>query len=211
MHFNADVRSLKMMMDLISSANDFCIVFGICDFLGKINEIDFDESRRNTASVLLSPGVSENVTQPRPRPCEAEHVSSCAPIAEGNLSARASPLENTWHAYSARSTAEGNFLQLPNQQTTKIVVDKANETTDKELVRQCKICRFSRHLVDRGNSFKHGLHETALDCSAHLAEKMTGQPVLKVDEYFEEQIPEAELGRSKKYRCSTKQEVEALM
>ena len=61
------------------------------------------------------------------------------------------------------------------------------------------------------NSFEQGLHETALDCLAHLAEKLTDQPVLKVDEYFEEQIPEAELGRSKKYRCSTKQEVEALM
>ena len=71
-------------MDLISSANDFCIVFGICDYLGKINEIDFDESRRNTASVVLTPRVSENVTQPRPRPYAAERVSSCAPMAEGN-------------------------------------------------------------------------------------------------------------------------------
>ena len=59
MHFSASDSSVKMMMmDLISSANDFCIVFGICDHLGKINEIDF-ESRRNKASVVLAPRVSE--------------------------------------------------------------------------------------------------------------------------------------------------------
>ena len=46
MHFNADDSSVLMMMDLISSANDFCIVVGIC------------ESRRNTASVVLPPRVS---------------------------------------------------------------------------------------------------------------------------------------------------------
>ena len=42
MHFNADNSHVKMMMDRISSANDFCIVFGICDYLGKINEIDLE-------------------------------------------------------------------------------------------------------------------------------------------------------------------------
>ena len=38
-HFSARGPSIKMIMDLISSANDFCIVFGICDFPGKLNEI----------------------------------------------------------------------------------------------------------------------------------------------------------------------------
>ena len=125
-------------MDLISSASDFCIVFGICDYLGENNEIDL-ESRRNTASVVISPRVSENVTQPRPQPHAAENVSSRAQIAGGNQLARASPLENTWHAYGARSTAERNFLLSPNQQTRKIVVERANEETDEELYRLCKI------------------------------------------------------------------------
>ena len=65
MHFNASDSSVKMMMDLMSSANDFCIVFGICDDPGKVNEMDL-ESRRNKASVVLTPRVSENVTQYRP-------------------------------------------------------------------------------------------------------------------------------------------------
>ena len=42
---------VKMMMRHVRSANDFCLVFGICDYLGKINEIAL-ESRPNTASVL---------------------------------------------------------------------------------------------------------------------------------------------------------------
>ena len=32
------------MMDLISSATDICILYGVCDFLGKINKIDFEST-----------------------------------------------------------------------------------------------------------------------------------------------------------------------
>ena len=42
MHFSASDSSSKMMMDFISSANDFCNVFRMCDHLGKINEIDLE-------------------------------------------------------------------------------------------------------------------------------------------------------------------------
>ena len=66
-----------------------------------------------------------NVTQLRPRPCAAEHFSSCVRIAERNLSAKASHLENTCHAYSARSTTP--------------VTERANEKTDEELYRLCEI------------------------------------------------------------------------
>ena len=44
------------------------------------------------------------------------------------------------------------------------------------------------------SSPKQGLHETALDCSAYVEEKLTDQPVLKVNNYFEESVPTAELG-----------------
>ena len=143
------------------------------------------------------------------RPYAAERVSSCAPIAEGNHLASPSPLENTWRADSARSTAEGNLLLFPNQQTRKMVVERANETTDKERVRLC--LQLKQKSCGTASSFKQGLHEIALDCSAYLAEKLTDQPVLKVDEYFKELIPEAELGRSKKHVFSTKKEARVLM
>ena len=68
-----------MMMDFISSASGFCIVFGICDFLGKSNEIDLG-GRRSTASVVLTPRVSEAVTLSRPK--AADNFSTCASIAE---------------------------------------------------------------------------------------------------------------------------------
>ena len=58
MHLDASDPSVKMMMDFTSSANDMCIVFRICDHLRNFDEIDRG-SRRNTASVLLTPRISE--------------------------------------------------------------------------------------------------------------------------------------------------------
>ena len=56
MHFSASEPLVQMMMDLISSAKDFCTVFGIYDHLGKINEDDL-ESLQNTTSVFLKPRI----------------------------------------------------------------------------------------------------------------------------------------------------------
>ena len=53
MHFSASDPLIKMMIDLISSANDFSIVFGVCDYLGKIGEFDF-ESRRVSDTFTMS-------------------------------------------------------------------------------------------------------------------------------------------------------------
>ena len=108
--------SVKMMMDFTSPASDFWIVFGICVCSGKTNEIDL-ENRRNTASAVVTPRVSENVAQSRPY--AAEQHSSGAPREEENLCARASSFKNTWPADSERSTAEGNLLLLPYQQQEK--------------------------------------------------------------------------------------------
>ena len=83
MHFSAGDSSARTMTDLTSSANDFCIVFRIYDCLRKIHEIDF-ESRPNTAAIVLTPRVSETVTLSRP--CAADNFSSCASVAEENLS-----------------------------------------------------------------------------------------------------------------------------
>ena len=107
MHFNADDASAQMTMDLISSANDFSVVSGTCDCLGKISEIDL-ESRRNTGSVVLTPEVSGNVTQLRPRPNAAENVSSCAPTVEGHLLARALPLKRSTEGKPPASTEPSN-------------------------------------------------------------------------------------------------------
>ena len=101
----------------------------ICDYLGKIKKDEL-ESRQDSPSVVLTPRVSETVTLSQPH--AAGNFSSCASIAARNLSAIASLFENAWHANSERWTAEGNLWLRPNQQA---VVGRANETTDKELVR----------------------------------------------------------------------------
>ena len=58
MHFDASDPLKKKMMDLVSSANDVCIVFGICDHLVKVNHID-PQSQRNTVLVVLPPRIPE--------------------------------------------------------------------------------------------------------------------------------------------------------
>ena len=116
-------------MDLISSATDICILHGICDYFGKIIEIDL-ESRRRTASVLLTPRVSE--TASLSRASAADNPSNYAWIAEGDLSARASIAKSVWFVNSAR-TAEGTSWLIPNKETTEAVVERANVTKDKEL------------------------------------------------------------------------------
>ena len=134
MHFHANDSSETMTMYLVSSAYDICIVFGMCDCLQKINEINI-ESQRNTASAVLIPRVSENHSLPRQGATEtfsSQFLKLCSDSG-GNLLARPVPLTNTWHAHSGRSTAEGNRLLLPNQQTRKAVVQRANETTVEEL------------------------------------------------------------------------------
>ena len=45
MHFHADDSSVKMMMNLIRSANLICIVFGMCGCIGKIGETDLGKSK----------------------------------------------------------------------------------------------------------------------------------------------------------------------
>ena len=62
MHFSANDSSIKMMMDLVSSANDFCIVFGICDYPGKLTKlvVDVEEPPSRQASLTEAsalPGV----------------------------------------------------------------------------------------------------------------------------------------------------------
>ena len=122
MHFHADDSSVKIMMDLISSASDICIVFGIYDYLRKVNEIDL-ESQRNTASFVLTPRVSENLIQHRPRPYAAEKFFNWSDRG-GKHRSKSSNWEN-----SEGSTAEGKLLLLPKQQTRKAFVERTDEKT----------------------------------------------------------------------------------
>ena len=100
-----------MIMDLISAANDICILGGICDYLEKISTDDL-ESRKNTTSVVLTPGVSENASLSRAS--AGDNHSNYAWIAKGNLSARASIFERDWIGNIARA-AEVNPRLIPNK------------------------------------------------------------------------------------------------
>ena len=89
MHFNASEASKKVNMDLINSANDICILNGICDYLGKIKKDDL-ESREHT--FVLTPRVSPTVAL---SPASAAGIfSDYAWIAWVYLSARASIVES---------------------------------------------------------------------------------------------------------------------
>ena len=120
MHFNAGSASQKMIMDLIGSANDICMLHGVCDYLGKIKQDDL-ESRDRLQLVSETTSLS--------RASVADNLSW---IAEGHLAARAATVESVFTT-SARA-AEGNLRLIPNRETTEGVVERANVTKDKELV-----------------------------------------------------------------------------
>ena len=130
-------------MDLISSATDFCIVVGICDYLGKINEINH-ESPRNTTSVVLTPRVSENVTQPRPRPCAAENVSSCAAMAE-ETSEQGHHLGEYLACIQRKIDGRGEPPAF-TESTNKKDSCRKSERKDRELYRLCKIADYAEIL-----------------------------------------------------------------
>ena len=111
MHFNASEASKKMIMELISSANDICILYGICNYLGK-RQTDDLESRQDSTSIVLTPRVSE--TASLSRASAAGNLSDYLRIAEGHLSARASTGKSDVFATSARA-AEGNFGLIPKR------------------------------------------------------------------------------------------------
>ena len=136
------------MMDFINSANDIWIALGICDYLGKIDEIDL-ERRQNTASVVPTPRISETATVSRA--CAADNFTSHAGIAEGNFSTRASAVEGAWHACSARS-AEGNLRLILLEEATKAVVERPNEKNSFDCVQiadNAEILKIGRFLQTR--------------------------------------------------------------
>ena len=75
-HLSVSDLTVKMLTDLISSASDSRIVFGICGYLVKISEIGLD-SRRNTTSVVLTPTVSESATLSRHK-CSWQCLPLCS-------------------------------------------------------------------------------------------------------------------------------------
>ena len=131
MHFNTSEASKKMIMELISSANDICIIYGICNFLGK-RQTDDLESRQDSTSIVLTPRVSE--TASLSRASAAGNLSDYLRIAEGHLSARASTGKSDVFATSAR--AAGNFGLIPKRETTEAVDE---ESERKKRQRTCSI------------------------------------------------------------------------
>ena len=116
------------IMDLISSANDMCMLYGFSDYHGKIKQ-DNVQSRQDSASIVLTPRVSETASL-----CRA-----------GHLSARTATVASDLFSTSARAAEV--YLQLfPNKETTGAVVERANVTRDRELLRLCNISDYTQTL-----------------------------------------------------------------
>ena len=193
MHFVATAPSFKMMTDLTSSASDFCVVFGIFDYLGIDVEIDLG-SRQNAASVVLTPRVSE--------------ASLCLDIVQLTISQFVLRLRRgtSQHAH--------HFLRMLDMQTARdrrlretsdyFRINKQQMQLSKEPTRRqtknlfdCVKLQIAQKSWRSGNSFTQDLQETALECSAYFVEELADQPVLKFNNYFDESVQEATLDRSK--------------
>ena len=108
---------IKMMMGLIRSAKDICVVFGICDDLGKVDEIYF-ERQRYTAKVVFLLQESRRVSIIL-RQYAADHLSSYASTGEGNFLANTSSFENVLECRLWKILmAEGNFWLFPNHENS---------------------------------------------------------------------------------------------
>ena len=64
MHFNTGVVSQKILMELISSVNDICILYRIYDYFKQIDQDDL-ESRQDLASIILTSRVPDSVSLSR--------------------------------------------------------------------------------------------------------------------------------------------------
>ena len=195
MHFSAGDSSVRTMTDLISSANDFCVVFRISDGLLKIHEIDF-ESRPNTASIVLTPRVSETVTLSRPY--AADNFSICASMAEENLSQQEHHLLRMLSMQTARD-------QRQRETCGHFRINKQQRQLSKERTKRQSKNIFDCKIADHAEILKIGeLLQTrpARNSAGMLSIPFGGEHwptiVLKVYSYFEESVPGSELGQSKK-------------
>ena len=59
MHFDARDTFIRMMIGLISSTSDICVVFAICDDFGTINEVDIERQMFSVDVVLCSKNLEE--------------------------------------------------------------------------------------------------------------------------------------------------------
>ena len=152
---------------------------------------------RNSAPVYLTPRVSENVI--RSRPCAARNFSSCGSDSGGK----------TWQTAKDRWLSDTTGYFRINTQERQLSKKRTKRQT-KNLF-DCVKLQITQKSGRSGNSFKQGLQETALNCSAYLVEKLTDQPMVKVDSYFELLFPESELGRFLTQKFSTKNEARSFM
>ena len=167
-----------MMLDLISWANDFCGGFGICDYLGKINEIDL-ESRQHAASVVLTPRVSETVTPPRLYAVD-KFLKLCSNSGRKPLSKSIT----FWEYLACRQRRIDGRGKPPamSESTIKKGSFRKSQRNDRWWTHSTvSNCRLRRNPEDRWIHSDKACKKRALECSANVAEKRTNRPVLKVD------------------------------
>ena len=192
MHFDSSDPFKKMMMDLVSSANDICVVFGICDHLGKVNDID-PESQRNTVSVVLPPRIPETFNL-------LDNMQLKIPPVMLRQRKGTSQQE---HHFLRMLGIEEDWRQRDTSSYFRIMkhlgqLSKERTNLQKKNLFDCVKLQITQKSWRLVNSFRQNLQETALQSSAYLVEKLTDPPLLKVYNYYEESDLEAELGRSKK-------------
>ena len=205
MHFDASETFIKMMMDLISSAKDKCMVFGICDDLGKINEIDIERHMFSAEVVLCSKNLEE--LQTTSTTCSWTFVKLCVhsrgKFLSKNIIFRECFACSRWKIL----TAEWNFWLFPNHENSCGSCRKSEGTYRQKNLLDCVTLHITQKSRRSAASSRQDFLDTALECSAKFAEKLADPPVLKVDYFFEESDLEGELSRSKEYIFSTMKDV----
>ena len=144
MHFSAGSASQKMIMELMSSASDVCMLYGICAYLERRKRMILEVQK--TLRRLFH--LRESHKQPVRHELLWQTVYQLVrgQQRETDLSARVSAVEGDVSSARGR-TAEENLQQIPAQTVfTETVVGQADDVQGDEIVRLCNVANYAESL-----------------------------------------------------------------
>ena len=165
LHFNAGAASQKMIMELISSASDICLFYGICVII-RLHLFSVQESRK-------LPLCLEHLLQT---------TSEITPGEQRDLSALASAVGSDLSTNRAQA-AEGHLWLLSNEHQPKQLSKRRNVARNKGPV---GVCKFEDYVatLEIGKYIQTRPSRNSFASSALFAEKLTDQHIPKVDAYL---------------------------
>ena len=190
MHFGAGDSSEKMIMDLIRSAKHFCILYGTCDYLGKIKQDDL-ESCQDSASMVLTPRVqttSQIILLLRRETSQHEH-QQLRPLL----------------VYHRWTSSRGNLWRIPNRNNCSSCRKSQRGKRQRTRWTVWK-CILHRNLENRARTSNKAIQQPLGKVLHTVWKSWQTNKFKRCNAYSEEWYTEITLGQSKKWVFSTQKD-----